>query len=259
MASVEAAPEAPPLRFPRRDLLGLPVDLVLRADLLAAVPLMARDGRCHHLVALNPIKVMRALEEPDLRAAIEEASVVYPDGHGITWALRVLHGERLPVLPGCELMEDLLRLAGRERWRVFFVGAREDVLEAVRERLAREIPRLEIAGMMHGFFPDGERHAVIARVVAARPHLLLVAMGAQRQEAFVRDIAAAGGVPIVLSVGGSLDAYAGVVPRAPRLFLRLRLEWLYRLLRQPFRAPRMVALPRFACRVLRLRYAPVRR
>ncbi len=251
-----AAPEPPPPPFRRARLLGLPVDLVRREDLLAAVPFMARHGGCHHLVALNPIKVMRALEEPELRAAIEEAAVVYPDGVGITWALRVLHGERLPALPGCELMHDLLELAGRERWRVFLVGARPEVLEGVRDRLAREIPRLEVAGMMHGYFPEEERDAVIARVLAARPHLLLVAMGALRQEAFVRDVAAKGGVPLVLTVGGSLDAYAGVVPRPPLWILKLRLEWLYRLLRQPFRAPRMVALPRFACRVLRLRYAP---
>jgi N-acetylglucosaminyldiphosphoundecaprenol N-acetyl-beta-D-mannosaminyltransferase len=255
--AARGGPPAPPLpRFPRADLLGLPVDLVRREDLLKAVPGMAREGRCHHLVALNPIKVMRALEEPELREAIEEASVVYPDGVGITWALRKLHGTRLPVLPGCELMQDLLDLAGREGWRVFLVGARPPVLEAVRARLAREIPRLEVAGAMHGYFPDAEREAVIARVLAARPHLLLVAMGAHRQEAFVRDLAARGGVPIVLTVGGSLDAYSGTVPRPPRWILRLRLEWLYRLLRQPFRAPRMVALPRFACRVLRLRYGP---
>jgi len=235
--------------------LGLPVDLVRREEILAAAPAMAREGRCHHLVALNPIKVMRALREPELRAAIEEASVVYPDGVGITWALRKLHGARVPVLPGCELMDELLKLAGRERWRVFLVGARPEILAAVEERLARENPRLEVAGAMHGYFPDAERAAVVARVVAARPHLLIVAMGAHRQEAFVREVAAAGGVPLVLTVGGSLDAYSGAVPRPPRWVLGLRMEWLYRLLRQPFRAPRMVALPRFACRVLKLRCA----
>jgi len=242
--------------FRRATLLGLPVDLVRREELLAAVPGMVHRGGCHHLVALNPIKAMRAQDEPDLRRGIEEAAVVYPDGVGISWALRILHGERVPVLPGCELMEDVLALAARERWRIFLVGARPEVLDAVRARLAREHPRLEVAGLMHGYFPEEERAAVVARVVAARPHLLLVAMGAQRQEAFVRAVAAAGGVPVVLTVGGSFDAYAGVVPRPPRWLLRLRLEWLYRLLRQPFRAPRMLALPRFACRVLALRYAP---
>jgi N-acetylglucosaminyldiphosphoundecaprenol N-acetyl-beta-D-mannosaminyltransferase len=245
-----------PRPFRRKTLLGLPVDLVSREELLAAVPEMARSGGCHHLLALNPIKVMRAQEEPDLRAGIEEAAVVYPDGVGITWALKVLYGVRVPVLPGVDLMTDLLELADRERWRVFLVGARAEVLARVEARLARDYPRIEVGGAMHGYFPDGERDAVVARVVAAKPRLLLVAMGAHRQEAFVRAVAAAGGVPVVMTVGGSFDAYAGVTPRPPRWLLRLRLEWLYRLLRQPFRAPRMLALPRFACRVLRLRYAP---
>jgi N-acetylglucosaminyldiphosphoundecaprenol N-acetyl-beta-D-mannosaminyltransferase len=248
--------QAEPSLFPRRTILGLPVDLVRREELLAACPGLVRKGGCHHIVALNPIKVMRAEEEPDLRASIEEAAIVYPDGVGISWALRVLHGVRVPVLPGCELMEEMLALAGRERWRVFLVGARPEVLARMQERLAREHPRAAIAGVMHGYFPDAERAAAVARVVAARPDLLLVAMGAHRQETFVREVAAAGGVPLMLTVGGSFDAYAGALPRPPRWMLRLRLEWLYRLLRQPFRAPRMLALPRFACRVLRLRYAP---
>jgi N-acetylglucosaminyldiphosphoundecaprenol N-acetyl-beta-D-mannosaminyltransferase len=246
-----AAPagRAAPL-FPRREILGLPVDLVRREELLAACPGLVRAGGCHHIVALNPIKAMRAQDEPDLRASIEEAAIVYPDGVGISWALRFLYRDRVPVLPGCELMEEMLALAGREQWRVFLVGARPEVLAQVQERLAREHPRAGLAGAMHGYFPDGERAAVVARVVAARPQLLLVAMGAHRQETFVRDVAAKGGVPLVLTVGGSFDAYAGALPRPPRWMLRLRLEWLYRLVRQPFRAPRMLALPRFVAAVV---------
>lgn len=242
----------------RARILGLPVDLVRREDVLAAVPRMVRAGGSHHLVALNPIKVMRAQDEADLRAGIEEAALVYPDAVGIAWALRVLHRRKLPVLPGCELMEDLFALAGRERYRVFLVGAQPAVLAAVEARLAREQPGLAVVGSHHGYFADSERASLIEAIRAARPDLLFVAMGAHRQETFVRAVEAAGGVPLMMTVGGSFDAYAGAVPRPPRWMLRLRLEWLYRLVRQPFRAPRMLALPRFACRVLRLRYAPNR-
>jgi len=242
--------------WPRKSLLGLPVDLVTREELLRALPAMAREGGSHHLVALNPIKVMRAQEEAELRAGIEEAAVVYPDAVGIAWALRVLYGDRVPVLPGCELMEDLLALAGREGWRVCLVGARPEVLARVKERLARDHPGLRPVGAHDGYFGDADRPRVVDEVLASRPDLLLVAMGAHRQETFVRAVQAAGCVPLILTVGGSFDAYAGAVPRPPRWLLRLHLEWLYRLTRQPFRAPRMVALPQFACRVLRLRYAP---
>jgi N-acetylglucosaminyldiphosphoundecaprenol N-acetyl-beta-D-mannosaminyltransferase len=244
--------------WPRARILGLPVDLVRREDVIAAVPRMVRAGGSHHLVALNPIKVMRAQDEADLRAGIEEAALVYPDAVGIAWALRVLHRRRLPVLPGCELMEDVFEVAARERYRVFLVGAKPEVLAAVEARLAREHPGLVVAGSHHGYFADAERDGVIGRLRAARPDVLFVAMGAHRQETFVRAVEAAGGVPLMMTVGGSFDAYAGAVPRPPRWMLRLRLEWLYRLVKQPFRAPRMLALPRFACRVLALRYAPNR-
>ncbi|MHC4549319.1 MAG: WecB/TagA/CpsF family glycosyltransferase [Planctomycetota bacterium] len=240
----------------RKTLLGLPVDLVGREEILRAVPAMVRSGRSHHLVALNPIKVMRAQKESDLRAGIQEAALVYPDAVGISWALRVLYEDRVPVLPGCELMADLFRLADRQRLRVFLVGALPEVLSRVCARLGREHPGLRLAGAHHGYFRDQERADLIARLLAAQPDLLFVALGARRQETFVRAVEAAGVVPVIMTVGGSFDAYAGAVPRAPRWLLRLRLEWLYRLVRQPFRAPRMLALPRFACRVLRLRYAP---
>ena len=240
----------------RKKLLGLPVDLVRREELLRAIPEMVREGTTHHLVALNPIKVMRAQEEAELRAGIEEAAVVYPDAVGISWALRVLYRENVPVLPGCELMVDLLDLADREKWSVFLVGTKPEVLTQVCRRIAAEKPGIRLAGAHHGYFEDRERGELAERLLATKPDLLLVAMGAHRQETFVREVSARGHVPVIMTVGGSFDAYVGAVPRPPRWLLRLRLEWLYRLVRQPFRAPRMIALPQFACRVLRLRYAP---
>jgi len=240
----------------RRTLLGLPVDLVRRDEILHAVPTLVRSGRSHHLLALNPIKVMRAQREADLEEGIRQAAIVYPDAVGISWALRVLYGERIEVLPGCELMVDLLRLADRDRMRVALMGARPAVLARMRERIASDHPGVTLVAAQDGYFRDAERADLIRRLLEARPDLLFVAMGAQRQETFVRAVEQAGVVPIIVTVGGGFDAFVGAVPRPPRWLLRLRLEWLYRLLRQPFRAPRMLALPRFACRVLRLRYAP---
>lgn len=237
----------------RTELFGLPLDLVRREDVLVAVPALIRSGRPHHLVALNPIKVMRADREPELRELIRNATCVFPDATGIAWAVRMLQGRRLPVLPGCELMEDLLELAARRRYRVFLVGARPEVIGEMRRRLADRLPGLELAGAVDGYFADEEQPRVARRAVEARPDMLFVGMGARRQEAFLRAVDAAGGVPVMMAVGGSFDAYVGAVARPPRWLRRMRLEWLYRLVRQPFRAPRMVALPRFACRVLQAR------
>lgn len=238
----------------RTELLGLPLDLVRREDLLVAVPHLIRSGRPHHLVALNPIKVMRADHEPELRDLIRNATCVFPDATGIAWAVRMLEGRRLPVLPGCELMEDLLELADRRHYRVFLVGARPEVIRQMRRRLAERLPGLEVAGAFDGYFAAAEQPRLARKAVQAKPDMLFVGMGARRQEAFLRAVDAAGGVPVMMAVGGSFDAYVGAVARPPRWLRRLHLEWLYRLVRQPFRAPRMVALPRFACRVLQARF-----
>ena len=243
----------------RTDLLGLPLDLVLREDVLAAVPDLIRSRRPHHLVALNPIKVMRAAREPELSELIRKATCVFPDATGISWAVWMLEHRRLPVLPGCELMEDLLELADRERYRVFLVGARPEVIAEMGRRLSRKLPGLELAGAHDGYFPDEEQPSLARRAVDAKPDMLFVGMGARRQEAFLRAVDAAGGVPVMMAVGGSFDAYVGAVARPPRWLRRLRLEWLYRLVRQPLRAPRMLALPRFACRVLHARFRRVQR
>ncbi len=243
-------------RWERRELMGLPIDLVTRDQVLDAVPELVATKRSHHLVALNPIKVMRAQDESELRAGIRDAALVYPDAVGISWAVRMLHRQKIPVLPGCELMLDLFRVAARERYRLYLVGAKPEVLASVEQKIAKEHPGIEIVGSHHGYFDDADREAIAAQIVSAKPHMLFVAMGANRQETFVRAVEKAGGVPLMMTVGGSFDAYVGAVKRPPRWILKLHLEWFYRLVKQPFRAPRMIALPKFACRVLRLRYAP---
>ncbi|MDH3592102.1 MAG: WecB/TagA/CpsF family glycosyltransferase, partial [Planctomycetota bacterium] len=138
-------------RWERRELMGLPVDLVTRSDVLDAVPWLVEEDASHHLVALNPIKVMRAQNEDDLRAGIRDAALVYPDAVGISWAIRMLHRRRIPVLPGCELMLDLFALADREQYGVYLVGARADVLEQVEKKLRAEHPGIHIVGSHHGY------------------------------------------------------------------------------------------------------------
>lgn len=232
-------------------LLGLPVDLLPRAEAVEAAAQLVRAGGPHHVVALNPLKLLLARDDPGLAASIRGAALVLVDGAGIAWALRRIHGARPEIVPGCELMEELLRRAPREGWSVYFAGASGAVLERMRKCAAERCPGLAIAGAEQGFFAPGEEEAAARRVVAARPHLLFVGMGAGRQERFIERVRALGGVPLMLGVGGSFDAYTGALPRPPRAVRALRMEWLWRALRQPSRIPRLFRLPRFVALVLR--------
>lgn len=237
------------------DVLGLPVAVVTREELVAAAEEMLRGGGGHHLVALNPLKVMAALRDPALAATIRRAALVFCDGHGIAWAVKRLHGVRAPVIPGCELMEDLLRLADRDGRKIFLVGGRPEVLPRMRRRLEATLPRVRLAGAEHGYFPPERRPALIREILEARPDLLLVGMGAGRQEALIAEVEAGGGLPVMMGVGGSFDAYVGAVRRPPRFVRRVGLEWLWRALRQPSRFPRLLVLPEFVRRVLAARRA----
>ncbi|MGQ0612357.1 MAG: WecB/TagA/CpsF family glycosyltransferase [Planctomycetaceae bacterium] len=238
-------------RLDRVEVLGFPVDLVDREALVARGREAMRLGRPFHMVALNALKTLAALEDAELARIVREAELVYPDGVGIVWALRRLHGVRVKAMPGCDLMEEFLAIADREGLRVHLVGGSSEVAGRMARIVRERLPGALLTGSSEGYFTGAGWVAAVAAAVEARADLLLVAMGAGRQERFIRDVAAAGGRSLMMGVGGSFDVYAGAVRRAPPWVRSLRLEWLYRAMRQPSRIPRILRLPGFVRQVLR--------
>jgi len=226
------------------------VDAVTMADAVARAEALLRRGRPSMVVTTNPELVMHAQRDPELARALARAELVVPDGIGVVWAARVL-GHPVPQrVPGVDLAEALLARAAAAGYRVYLLGAARGVAETAAQRLAARFPGLVVAGTHHGYFRPEEEPAVLAAVRQAAPHILLVALGAPRQELWIARHKSAWDVPLALGVGGSLDVFAGRVRRAPRWVQAVGLEWLYRLVRQPSRTGRMLALPRFAARVL---------
>lgn len=230
--------------------LGTPVDAVTMAGALAAAEALIRRGQPSMVVTTNPELIMHAQRDPELAGILGRADLVVPDGIGVVWAARLL-GHPVPErVPGVDLTEGLLALAAQRGYRVYFLGAAEGVADEAARRLAARFPGLIVAGTHHGYFGPEDEPRVVAAVRAAAPHILLVAMGAPRQERWIARNLQQCGVPLNMGVGGSFDVFAGRVRRAPRWVQAAGLEWLYRLVRQPSRARRMLALPRFAVRVL---------
>lgn len=202
------------------------------------------------VVTLNAEMLYRAWHDGALRDVINQADLVTPDGYGVIWAARRL-GCRLPEqVSGIDLVHALAECAGRERWRIYFLGAAPGVAEAAAESLRRKYPGFQIAGTDHGYFSGDEIIPVIRKIQAARPDLLLVALGAPKQEFFIRVHRQELGVLVAIGVGGGFDVLAGRLRRAPGIFRRLHLEWLYRLLQEPSRWRRILVLPRFVWTVL---------
>lgn len=229
--------------------LGVPFDPVRLAEAADRVASLVESGGAHLVVTANPELVMAARKDPELVRAVRGASLVVADGIGVVWASRRL-GRPLPErVPGVELMEALCERAARQGWPIFLLGGLPGVAEQAAAELRRRWPGLPVAGTHHGYFQvEG---AVVEAVACSGAALLFCGLGSPRQELWLSRHLDRLGVRVAMGVGGSLDVLAGRSTRAPAWLRRVHLEWLYRLLREPRRWRRQLALPHFAWLVLR--------
>jgi len=210
--------------------------------------------KTHQVVTLNPEMIMAAQHDGELRRALEESSLVVADGIGVVWASRVLRQPLPERIAGIDLAVAVLQVAAAQGRAVFFLGGEEGVAERAAERLCRRFPGLRVAGVHHGYFTEAENHRIVRMIAEKAPDLLLVGLGAPKQELWIYRNLGFLGARVAMGVGGALDVFAGRVKRAPVAWQKLGLEWAYRLIQQPWRFRRMLALPKFAAAVLRRRW-----
>jgi N-acetylglucosaminyldiphosphoundecaprenol N-acetyl-beta-D-mannosaminyltransferase len=233
----------------RINLLGCEIDaLDMSGTLARCEELIAAPGYDQH-VAINVAKLVKLKDDPGLRAIIDSCALVNADGQGVVWASRLL-GTPLPErVAGIDLMMELLALAEQRGYRVFVLGARREVLECAMDVIRERHPRLELTGR-NGYFSAQEEPAVCEEIRAAGADILFVAMSTPRKEHFLADRGPELGVPFAMGVGGAIDVVAGLTRRAPVLWQRLGLEWLFRLLQEPKRMFRRYAETNAAFAVL---------
>ena len=216
-------------------LLGVPLNTFdMNETLDIACQAMAKRERLQH-VAINVAKLVNMSKDPTLKRDVEESDLISIDGVGIVWGCRLLG---LPVkerVAGIDLMENLLAICEREKFRPFFLGARQDVLEkAIREILNRH-PKLEIAGYRNGYFTTEEEKHVVDEIKSVKSDCLFIAMSSPKKENFLHNYRDELDVPFLMGIGGSLDVIAGQVRRAPLWMQKTGLEWLFRLAQEPRR------------------------
>lgn len=232
----------------RTDVLGVGFDPVTMDEAVErGMELLDRPG-CDYVVTPNPEIVMVCNEDQEAWDAVASAALVLPDGIGVVYGARLL-GRPLPAkVSGADFaLKMFQRMAGTGR-SVYLLGAKPGVAELAGRKLAEAFPGLVIAGAADGYFrEDGP---VIDAVNAAAPDMLLVCLGAPKQEKWMYRNRDKLRVPLMAGLGGSLDVYAGIVERAPERWQRWGLEWLYRLKKEPRRFKRMLKLPDFLLCVL---------
>ena len=226
----------------RADILGCPIDRLDLTGTLAAIERTIAARRYTQHMAINAAKLVAMQADEKLCGIVDGCGLVSADGQSVVWASRLL-GDPLPErVAGIDLMDALLGLAERRGYRVYFLGARSEVLAHALERLRERFPRLQVAGARDGYYADDEAHDVCAAIRASRPDILFVAMSSPLKEYFLGEYGPVLGAPFVMGVGGSIDVIAGITRRAPIAWQRLGLEWLFRLLQEPRRMFRRYAV-----------------
>lgn len=209
----------------------------------------------------NAEMIARAAADPEITKLLNGGDLNTPDGVGILWAAKRL-GTPLPErIAGIELGERAIAHCAEVGCCVFLLGGAEGVAEAAAERLKEKYPDLCICGTHHGYFdPNSDENEELIKIISqASPKLLIVCLGFPRQESWITaNRSRLSSVKIMMGLGGSLDVWSGRVHRAPRIIQSMRLEWLWRILREPSRIPRAAAVPSFINLTLRAERAKKR-
>ncbi len=226
-------------------ILGVRVDHVTMETALAKVESLLREGGFHQIATVNPEFVVLAQRDSGFRHVLDETALNVPDGVGLLWAARHLGQPLTERVTGQELVDRIAALAAQCGFRLFMLGAREGIAEKASAELLRRHPNLIIAGCHAGSPAPAEEEEIAARITASQADILLVAYGPPKQELWIARNAERLKVSVAMGVGGTFDTLAGVVPRAPRWIRRAGFEWTYRLVREPRRLRRQLAIPYF--------------
>ena len=229
----------------RINILGVGFDNVTMDEALArGEELLCSEG-AHYVVTPNPEIVETCREDSEAMEAVRRAGadLVLPDGIGIVYGAKILHQPLRGRVPGIEFGTGMIERCAKLGKSVYLLGAKPGVAEQAAENLKNRFPGLVIAGTHDGYFKDDD--PVVEKINAAQPDLLLVCLGAPKQELFMAKYGEATGCHLLMGLGGSMDIFAGVAQRAPEFYCKHNLEWFYRLIKNPSRFGRMMKLPKF--------------
>jgi len=215
--------------------MGCEVDNLDMEETLQRIEAFIHDGSPHQHVVINADKVVKAHRDPELRSIINECALINADGMPVVWASRLLGKPLKERVAGVDLFDALMRRAAEKGWRVYLLGAREEVVSGVKTLYEKRYPSLVFAGYRNGYWKPEEESSVAAAIGEARPDLLFVAISSPKKEQFLGRYQAEMKVPFAMGVGGTFDVAVGKVKRAPVWMQKSGFEWFYRFLQEPRR------------------------
>lgn len=238
----------------KTNIFGVPFQVTTLEGAYQIIDDFIKGNKKVFVVTANTEIVMIAQEDKEFMDIINQADLVVADGVGIIWASKYF-GKKIPErAAGFDLMNMILKNSPEKGYKIYLLGGEPGVANEASSKIKEMYPRINIVGCYHGYFSAGDEETIIQDINSKTPHFLFVGLGAPKQEKWIYKNLDKLDVNVCIGVGGSLDVFAGKTKRAPYIFQKLGLEWLYRLIKEPSRIGRMMLLPRFVLKVLFARH-----
>lgn len=227
------------------DIHGVMIDNVSMDEAIISVFDMLKTGQQHMIFTPNAEIIMQANRDPELKNILNSAQLVVPDGAGVVLASKILENKLKEKVSGVDLVKNILKSTGKRPMSFFILGGKPGVAEKAYINIVSDYPKAKIMGYRNGYFNENEMPEIIKQINDSKADILLVGLGAPKQERWIYNNVQELNCKVLIGVGGSIDVFAGTATMAPDFMRRAGLEWLYRLIKEPRRAKRMLDLPRF--------------
>jgi len=211
------------------------VDALTMQETINLIHKAIEEARPIHHVVINAAKVVNAQKDEALKESIVSCDIINADGQAIVWAANFLNSPLPERVAGIDLMQNLVKLAAEKKYRIFFLGAKEEVVKEVVNVYIKTYGNEIIAGYRNGYFSKEEEQAVAKQIAGSEASILFVAMSSPKKEIFLNTYKHLIKTPFIMGVGGSFDVVSGLVKRAPVWMQKGGLEWFFRVMQEPRR------------------------
>lgn len=204
-------------------------------ETISEVERIIAEGKPTQHVVVNAAKVNLMNEDPVLRKIVNKCQLINADGASIVWAAKQLGVPITERVAGIDLFLNLVKLAEEKGYKIYLFGAKEEVVQKVKNIFESQYPALQIVGIRNGYFTEADEPEIVKNMASSGADMLFVAFSSPKKEFWVNKYLNQLNIPFVMGVGGSFDVVAGVTNRAPKWMQDHGLEWFYRFIQEPRR------------------------
>ena len=231
--------------------LGVAYDNITMAEALARGRELLAGSETAYCVTPNAEMAYEAMHDPEFCSILNGAALVLPDGAGVILGAKIVRTPLKEKVAGIDFAQNMLAVFEETGSRLYLLGSKPGIAELAAEKMLQKHPKLCICGIRDGYFQDEAE--VVQAINEAKADAVYVCLGSPKQERFMHAHRGELNARLLVGLGGTLDGIAGTVKRAPKWMIRLQLEWLYRLIKEPKRFKRMLRLPKYIFAALKTR------